>query len=105
MRRRDLLASLGGKLARSGLLLALLVAPITGGRAADTPKRIGALASSTCSVGADNPAGAAWIGRLAELGWVEGRTLIRDCVLAYGRFEQAPALAAELVARLCFGME
>jgi putative tryptophan/tyrosine transport system substrate-binding protein len=30
---------------------------------------------------------------------VEDRTLIRDCVLAYGRFEQAPALAAELVAR------
>jgi putative tryptophan/tyrosine transport system substrate-binding protein len=54
---------------------------------------------TTCSVGADNPGGAAWIGRLAELGWVEGRTLIRDCVLAYGRFEQAPALAAELVAR------
>jgi putative tryptophan/tyrosine transport system substrate-binding protein len=99
MRRRDLLALLGGRLARSGLLLALLVAPITGGRAADAPKRIGFLASSTCSVGADNPAGAALIGRLAELSWVEGRTLIRDCVLTYGRFEQAPALAAELVAR------
>src|SRR6266481_5764146 len=99
MRRRDLLALLGGRLARSGLLLALLVAPITGGRAADAPKRIGVLATSTCSAGADNPAGAAWIGRLAELGWVEGRTLIRDCVLAYGRFEQAPALAAELVGR------
>ena len=98
MRRRDLLALLGGSLARSGILLALLVAPITGGRAADAPKRIGVLASSTCSAGADNPAGAAWIGRLAELGWVEGRTLIRDCVLTYGRFEQAPALAAELVA-------
>jgi putative tryptophan/tyrosine transport system substrate-binding protein len=98
MRRQDLLALLGGGLTRSGILLALLVVPITGGRAADAPKRIGVLASSTCSAGADNPAGAAWIGRLAELGWVEGRTLIRDCVLTYGRFEQAPALAAELVA-------
>ena len=99
MRRRDLLALLGGGLTRSGILLALLVVPITGGRAADAPKRIGVLASSTCSVGADNPAGAAWIGRLVELGWVEGRTLIRDCVLTYGRLEQAPALAVELVAR------
>jgi putative tryptophan/tyrosine transport system substrate-binding protein len=98
MRRRDLLAWLGGRLARSGLLLALLVAPITGGRAADAPKRIGVLASSTCSpVG--NLVVAALTARLAELGWVEGRTLIWDCVLAYGRFEQAPALAAELVAR------
>jgi putative ABC transport system substrate-binding protein len=99
MSRRNLLALLGGRLARSGLLLALLVAPIAGARAADAPKRIGVLASSTCSAGADNPAGAAWINRLAELGWVEGRTLIRDCVLTYGRLEQAPALAAELVAR------
>jgi ABC-type uncharacterized transport system substrate-binding protein len=98
MRRRELLALLCGGLTRSGILLALLVVPITGGRAADAPKRIGVLASSTCSVGADNIAGAAWIGRLAELGWVENRTLIRDCVLTYGRFEQAPALAAELVA-------
>jgi putative ABC transport system substrate-binding protein len=81
MKRRDLLALLGGGRARSGLLLALLVVPITSGRTADAPKR------------------AALIGRLAELGWVEGRTLIRDCVLAYGRFDQTPALAAELVAR------
>jgi putative ABC transport system substrate-binding protein len=100
MRRREFIALLGTGAGRSGtILLALLLAPmIDVVRANDPPKRIGFLASTSCSR-TNNPAGQVLLGRLAELGWVEGRTAIIDCVLAYGRFEQAPALAAELVAR------
>jgi|SRR5947209_681771 len=97
MRRREFIALIGTGAARSGIiLLALLLGATTSGRAADVPKRIGMLSSSACS---GIPAAQVLLGRLAELGWVDGRTAIIDCVSAYGRFEQAPALAAELVAR------
>ena len=36
---------------------------------------------------------------LADRGWVEGRTLIVDCIQAGNRMQDVPALAAELVAR------
>jgi ABC-type uncharacterized transport system substrate-binding protein len=36
---------------------------------------------------------------LADRGWVEGRTLIVDCIQAGGRMQDVPALAADLVAR------
>ena len=98
MRRREFIALLRVEVTRSGILLALLVAPITGGWAADAPKRIGILATTSCP-GPNNPATPFFSGRLAELGWVEGKNLTVDCISAYGQFEQAPALAAELVAR------
>jgi putative ABC transport system substrate-binding protein len=97
MRQRGLLALLGGGLARSGLLFALLVAPITSGWAADPLKRIGVLASVSCP--GSSPSFKVLLARLAELGWIEGRTVVIDCVNAFGRFDHAPALAAELVAR------
>lgn len=64
-----------------------------------TPKRLGILAGTSCPA----PNGPAlWkplLANLAGRGWIEGQTLIVDCVLAGGRLEQAPALAVELVAR------
>jgi putative ABC transport system substrate-binding protein len=37
--------------------------------------------------------------RLGELGWVEGQSIVFDCVSAVGRVDQVPALARELVSR------
>jgi putative ABC transport system substrate-binding protein len=37
--------------------------------------------------------------RLGELGWIEGQTIVFDCVSAVGRVDQVPALAHELVSR------
>src|SRR5215468_5203742 len=37
--------------------------------------------------------------RLAELGWIEGKTLIVECVTTVGRLNQLPAVARELVSR------
>lgn len=99
MRRSVFIGLTGAGAARSAIILfALLLGATTSGRAADAPKRIAFLASISCP-GTNNPATQILLGRLAELGWVEGRTVIIDCLSAYGRFEQAPALAAELVAR------
>src|SRR5260370_297541 len=100
MRRRNFFALLGRGVARSGIiLLALLVAPIASGLAIDPLKRIGVLASVSCPGSGNTPAFKVFLARLAELGWIEGQTVVIDCVNALGRFDQAPALAAELVAR------
>ena len=98
MRRREFSALTGITAAKSGFILAVLLGAMTSGRAADAPKRIGILASTSCP-GPNNPLTPFFVGHLAELGWVEGKNVIYDCISAYGRFEQAPALAAELVAR------
>lgn len=99
MRRRVFIAFAGARAAQSAIiLLAVLLGATRSGWAADAPKRIGVLASTSCPV-KNNPAGTILLGRLAELGWVEGRTVIIDCLSAYGRFDQASALAADLVAR------
>jgi putative ABC transport system substrate-binding protein len=37
--------------------------------------------------------------RLAELGWIEGRNFVFDCVSTVDRLDQLPALARELVSR------
>jgi putative tryptophan/tyrosine transport system substrate-binding protein len=59
-------------------------------------KRIGVVSSFGCPVIADSPARR----RLAELGWVEGKNFIFDCVFPVGgRLDQVEQLAAELVAR------
>ena len=63
------------------------------------PKRLGILAGTTCPT-PDGPS--IWkplLRNLADHGWIEGRTLIVDCIAAGNRLEQAPALALELVGR------
>src|SRR5258708_15322492 len=65
MRRREFIALLRVEVTRSGILLALLVAPITGGWAADAPKRIGILATPSCP-GPNKPAPPFFSGRLPE---------------------------------------
>jgi putative tryptophan/tyrosine transport system substrate-binding protein len=56
-----------------------------------SPKRLGLLATSGCN----NPVSR----RLAELGWMEGRNYIIECVSTLGRLDQVPTLARELVSR------
>jgi putative tryptophan/tyrosine transport system substrate-binding protein len=59
-------------------------------------KRIGVLSAFGCPVATDSP----FSRRLAELGWVEGKNFIYDCVFPVGgRLDQVEQLAAELVAR------
>jgi putative ABC transport system substrate-binding protein len=80
------------------LLLAALASALGSANAQNTPpsfKRIGFLNSFPCPVSAENPARR----RLAELGWVEGKNFVYDCVSTAGRLEKIDQLAAELVAR------
>ena len=59
-------------------------------------KRVGVLAAfATCPFQPDNLV----VRRLRELGWLEGQTIVFDCVSAIGRIDQVPALARELVSR------
>ena len=58
-------------------------------------KRVGLLAIRPCPLPPDDLI----IRRLGELGWVEGQTMVFDCVSAAGRAEQVPELARELVSR------
>jgi len=64
------------------------------------PKRLGILMGGSACPG---PAGPTFwkpmLQNLAGRGWIEGRTLIIDCISASGRLEQAPMLARELVMR------
>jgi ABC transporter substrate binding protein len=64
------------------------------------PKHLGILASAACPERL-LPEMRLWplLWSLADRGWVEGRTLIVDCIQAGGRMQDVPALAAELVAR------
>ena len=59
------------------------------------PKRIGYLAQFGCPIASEDPVPR----RLAELGWVQGRTFVFECVSTVGRLDQVPALARELVSR------
>ena len=87
MRRRDLMALLGGA-AASGPLTA--TAQQTG-----KPPTIGFLGPSTAS--ADRTRRAAFLQRLGELGWVEGRSVIIEYRWGEGRVERAAEIAAEFV--------
>jgi putative tryptophan/tyrosine transport system substrate-binding protein len=58
-------------------------------------KRIGILTALGCPIPPDSPI----TRRLAELGWVEGQTIVFDCVSTIGRMDQVPALARDLVSR------
>ena len=63
-------------------------------------KRLGVLTQYGCPLQPDNiqPDNVV-VRRLAELGWIEGQTIVFDCVSAVGRIDQVPALARELVSR------
>jgi putative ABC transport system substrate-binding protein len=59
-------------------------------------KRVGVLGwGDPCPMQPDDPVRR----RLAELGWIEGQTIVFDCESAVGRIDQVPALAHELVSR------
>ena len=58
-------------------------------------KRVGVLAQFGCPVRPDSPVRP----RLGELGWIEGQTIVFDCVSTVGSLDQLSALAHELVSR------
>src|SRR6516162_6857783 len=58
-------------------------------------KHVGSLSLRGCQVPPDN----AFRHRLGELGWLEGRNYVVECVSAVGRVDQVLALAHELVSR------
>jgi putative tryptophan/tyrosine transport system substrate-binding protein len=92
MRRNDIVRAIG-----SGVVAAAVAACSGLAVAQDTapPKRVGFLSGFGCSTD-DNPS--PFRRRLAELGWVDGKTLILDCVSTVD-VARVDALAAELVAR------
>jgi putative ABC transport system substrate-binding protein len=59
------------------------------------PKRVGILAQYGCPIPPDSPIPR----RLTELAWIEGQTLVFDCVSTVGRLDEVQALARELVSR------
>jgi putative ABC transport system substrate-binding protein len=85
------------------LLLALAIAATCSPAIAQThprPKRLGILAPTTCPTpGGPTRATVILLQTLAERGWIDGKTLVVDCVAPGNNIEQLPALAADLVAR------
>ena len=74
-------------------------APAQNGLASPSLKRIGIVAAFGCPLSPNAPDYTVRR-RLAELGWIEGKNFIFDCVLLPGgRLEQAEQLATEIVAR------
>src|SRR5262245_47219528 len=60
------------------------------------PKRVGVLITTIpCPITPDHPIRR----RLAELGWIEGRNFVFECVSAIGHLDQIPALARDLISR------
>jgi putative tryptophan/tyrosine transport system substrate-binding protein len=93
MRRND-----RTKVGRSGIVVLAMAACVRLACAQDTTsslKRVGFFSGFGCSTNA-NPS--PFRRRLAELGWIDGRTVILDCVSTVNP-DQVDALAAELVAR------
>jgi putative ABC transport system substrate-binding protein len=89
MKRREFMALIGG-LAISWSLACYAQQP------KQPLKRVGVLTPvSPCPLQPDNLI----VRRLAELGWVEGQNFVFECVSAFGRLDQLPALAHELVSR------
>src|SRR5215831_11645043 len=63
-------------------------------------KRVGVLVEAPCPHRLTQPDNLGpWFARLSELGWIEGQTILFDCVSTVGRLDQVPALAHELVQR------
>ncbi|HEY0910905.1 MAG TPA: hypothetical protein VGD75_11805, partial [Bradyrhizobium sp.] len=93
MRRNGIIKAI-----RGGVIAVAIVTGLGVAAAQDTnapPKRVGFLSGFGCS-NDDNPS--PFRRRLAELGWVDGKTLILDCVSTVD-VSQVDPLAAELVAR------
>jgi putative tryptophan/tyrosine transport system substrate-binding protein len=93
MRRNDFIKAIGGGV----VAVAMVTCPGVAAAQDKTapPKRVGFLSGFGCSTD-DNPS--PFRRRLAELGWVDGKTLILDCVSTVD-VARVDALAAELVAR------
>jgi ABC-type sugar transport system substrate-binding protein len=87
IRRREFIFTLGGAAAAWPL----------GARAQQALKlpTIGFLSPTTASV--DNRRNAAFVQRLRELGWIEGRTVAIEVRSAEGRSERATEIVAEFV--------
>jgi putative tryptophan/tyrosine transport system substrate-binding protein len=76
------------------LLVVLLVfASAAETQAAPRVPRVGMLCSQSCSGSVND----AFLDELRKLGWVEGTTIVIEQKRAGGRFDQLPALAADLV--------
>jgi hypothetical protein len=90
MKRREFIALLGG----GGLLLAAKVRRARGQQPAKLPT-IGYLGASTPSF--DSHRVGAFVQRLRELGWIEGRTVTIEYRWSEGRTERYPEIAAEFV--------
>src|SRR5262245_3363472 len=88
MRRRKFFSLVGA---------AALAWPLSAARGQQPAKVpiIGFLGASTASTG--NPWAAAFVQRLRELGWIEGRTVAIEYRWADGRNERVPELAADFV--------
>src|SRR5665213_1303479 len=93
MKRNDIARVIGGGIAV--IVLAICSSPAATQDSIASLKRVGFLSGFGCSTDA-NPS--PFRRRLAELGWVDGRTVILDCVSTVD-LDQVDALAAELVAR------
>ena len=88
MKRRKLISLIGG-LAIAWPLASYAQQPIPA-----PPKHVGVLSlRPECPTPPDSP----MLRRLGELGWIEGRNIVFDCVSTFGRLDQLPALARELI--------
>jgi putative ABC transport system substrate-binding protein len=89
MKRRKLITLIGG-LATAWPLASYAQLPT------QPLKRVGILAwRGPCPLQPDT----SFVSLLSELGWIEGRNIVFECVSAVGRLDQIPALARELVSR------
>jgi putative tryptophan/tyrosine transport system substrate-binding protein len=93
MRRDDIIKAMTAGMA--AVAIATCAGPAAAQESAASLKRVGFLSGFGCSTDA-NPS--PFRRRLAELGWVDGRTVIVDCVSTVN-VDRVDALAAELVGR------
>src|SRR5262245_31049412 len=90
MGRRELIAFFGGAVAAPSL------GPLAV-HAQQSVKTIGFLGANSPSL--QSQWTAAFVQRLRELGWIEGRNVAIEYRWAEGRFDRSPVLVAELVER------
>ncbi len=81
------------------MVLPLLLALVGAAHGAEpiAPKRLGILAGTSCPGPEGRPPWKLMLTALERLGWIEGRTIVVDCVSVAGRLAEAPALAEALV--------
>src|SRR5258707_14340612 len=91
MRRRQFVTLLGGGLVSSSFLRPLAVGAQQPGKV----PTIGFLGGNTPSV--QSPWTGAFVQRLRELGWIEGRNVAIEYRWAEGRFDRPPEIIAEFV--------